>query len=118
MKGRFSSGELVDLYIQNSIDKGAAMRITWDEKKNAANQRKHDGIDFQTASLVFDDPYHKSILNRVVDGEERWQTIGMIRGVLLLLVAHTCQDADGEDMVRIISARRVTARERGVYEHG
>jgi hypothetical protein len=32
------------------------MRFEWDERKNLANQRKH-GIDFQTACLVFDDPF-------------------------------------------------------------
>jgi len=44
--------------------------------------------------------------DREVDGEERWQTIGMVEGVLLLFVAHTVDDDQDEDLsVRIISAR-------------
>ncbi|HMM38903.1 MAG TPA: BrnT family toxin [Desulfovibrio sp.] len=92
------------------------MRIEWDEAKNEANQRKHDGIGFDLAAEVFDDPLHKSIPERVVDGEQRWQTLGMVRGLLLLLVAHTYRDQGGEEVIRIISARRATRRERQAYE--
>ncbi len=92
------------------------MRIEWDEAKNEANQRKHDGIDFVTAVEVFDDPLHRSRQDRVVDGEQRWQTLGMVRGLLLLLVAHACRDEDGEEVIRIISARRATKQERQAYE--
>ena len=31
------------------------MRYEWDERKNRENQRKHDGISFELAMLVFDD---------------------------------------------------------------
>jgi uncharacterized DUF497 family protein len=48
-------------------------------------------------------------------GEERWQTIGMVNGVLLILVAHTVID-EKEEVLRIISARRVTRQERIEYE--
>ena len=75
-------------------------------------------MSFETAQLVFDDPHHLSIKDRVVDGEERWQTFGLVGGVVLLLVAHTWSERDGEEMVRIISARRATARERLRYEQG
>ena len=92
------------------------MRIEWDEAKNEANRRKHDGIDFETAAEVFADPLHRSLPERVVDGEERWQTLGMVRGLLLLLVAHTYRDEGGEEVIRIISARRATRQERQAYE--
>jgi uncharacterized DUF497 family protein len=32
------------------------MRFEWDEHKNRHNRRKHD-VGFETAALVFDDPY-------------------------------------------------------------
>ena len=55
--------------------------------------------------------------DREVDGEERWQTIGMVEGVFLLFVAHTVDDDQDEDLsVRIISARKVTPEERRRYE--
>jgi uncharacterized DUF497 family protein len=49
-----------------------------------------------------------------MEGEERWQTLGLVNGVLILLVAH--QVDEEEDLIRIISARRATRRERMQYE--
>ena len=89
------------------------MRFDWDDKKYAINRRKH-GIDFGTASLVFDDPLHLLTLDRVVDGEQRWRTIGMAAGVMLLVVVHTLED---DEVVRIISARKAEAHERRRYEY-
>lgn len=69
--------------------------------------------------MVFDDPFHISRLERVEKGEERWQTIGMAGGVLVLLVAHTWEEATTGDLqIRIISARRATKLEREIYEEG
>jgi uncharacterized DUF497 family protein len=90
--------------------------LSWDEEKNKRNQRKH-GVSFEAAKLVFEDPLHISRQDRIEDGEQRWQTIGMVGDVALLLVAHTWKDteSDGEH-IRIISARRATKLERTVYE--
>jgi uncharacterized protein len=93
------------------------LRFDWDETKDAANLRKH-GVGFEAASLVFDDPLQLSAQDREVNGEERWQTIGMAGGVLLLLVAHTFEDENEEEVVRIISARKANAQERRRYEDG
>ena len=71
----------------------------WDEAKNQKNQKKHD-VSFETASLVFDDPLRISIQDRHTNGEERWQTIGMVKGVLMLLVAHTIFDEDDCEIIR------------------
>ncbi len=91
------------------------MEFAWDERKNLANQRKHR-ISFETAVLVFEDPFHLSRQDRVVDGELRWQTIGMVQGIQVILVAHTA-DEDPE-MVRILSARKATRHERNTYAQG
>ena len=90
------------------------MRLTWDEAKNRSNRRKH-GISFDTAAQVFLDPLHISRQDRIVEGEVRWQTIGMVDGVLLILVAYTVIEEEDET-IRIISARRVTRQERIEYE--
>ena len=90
------------------------MRFTWDERKNRVNRKKH-GISFETAVLVFDDPYHISRQDREVDGELRWQTLGMVMGGQILLVAHTVWEAPGEEVVHIISARKATPQERNIY---
>lgn len=91
------------------------MYFIWDEKKNRQNKAKH-GIGFEIAQKVFDDPLHLSIQDRHVDGEERWQTVGMVGGVVVLLVAHTFSAASGAETIRIISARKATKTERFRYE--
>jgi uncharacterized DUF497 family protein len=70
------------------------LRFEWDEKKAERNLLKH-GISFETAILVFEDPCVVSEMDRVIDGEERWQSIGAVGDVLVLLVAHTRRD-DGD----------------------
>ncbi|MHB1054103.1 MAG: BrnT family toxin [Thiobacillus sp.] len=90
--------------------------FSWDDAKNANNQRKH-GVSFDAAALAFDDPLHVSRLDRVENGEQRWQTLGMAGDVVLLLVAHTWHEAtNGTEHIRIISARRATQLERKIYE--
>ena len=93
------------------------MKFTWDEAKNSANQKKHR-VSFETAQLVCDDPHHVSRQDRIENGEHRWQTIGLVHGVTLLLVAHTYTDADGQETARIISARKADKAERRIYENG
>jgi len=93
------------------------LQFTWDERKNRVNRKKH-GISFETAALVFDDPYHVSIQDRVVGDELRWQTIGMINGVNILIVAHTIFESEDQEVVRIISARKATFQERSIYAQG
>ena len=99
------------------------IRFEWDEAKNASNQRKH-GISFEEASQVFWDPLHVMVAERVVDGEQRWQTLGLAHrrtgSLFLLLIAHTVREdrEHGEfiEVIRIISARRATSEERISYE--
>jgi len=94
-------------------------RFDWDPWKAAANERKH-GIDFDTALLAFADPFALPVLERIEDGEQRWQTIGAVSGYLLLLVVHTIWETteDGEEIevIRIISARKADRSERRRYE--
>ena len=94
------------------------MRICfeWDAAKSVANLRKH-GVSFDLASLAFADPLALIAQDRFEGGEYRWQTLGLVEGCLLLLVAHTVTDADGTEVVRIISARKATRKERQRYDH-
>lgn len=87
----------------------------WDESKDRANRAKH-GVDFETASFVFDDPLALSVPDRTVEGEERWQTIGAVDGTTILLVSHTVKLSGIDELIRIISARRATRSERTRYE--
>jgi uncharacterized DUF497 family protein len=95
------------------------LRFEWDEAKNLSNQNKH-GICFELASQVFLDPFCFSVQDRIENGEARWQTFGQVAGCLVLLVAHTVSErnehGDWIEVVRLISARRTTRKERQRYE--
>ncbi|MGB7598871.1 MAG: BrnT family toxin [Candidatus Sulfotelmatobacter sp.] len=91
------------------------MEFTWDARKDRLNRKKHH-ISFGTALHVFDDPYHVTTQDREVDGEPRWQTIGMIGAHNVLLVAHAVDDETGT--IRIISARKATHAEWRIYAEG
>lgn len=90
------------------------MEFEWDENKAEINLKKH-GVSFHEAATVFgdalaitfDDPEHSI-------GEYRYITFGLSRFNRLLVVSHT----EREDKMRIISARRMTKRERKIYEEG
>ena len=49
-------------------------------------------------------------------GELRWRALGLVGGVVLLLVAHAVREEDQDEVIRLISARRVTRKERIRYE--
>lgn len=91
------------------------VRFEWDPDKAAANLRKH-GVAFEIAALAFADPFALTQQDRIEGGEHRWQTLGMVHGVLLLLVAHAIRDAADAEVIRIISARPATRPERRRYE--
>jgi uncharacterized DUF497 family protein len=95
--------------------------FTWDEDKNLFNQRKH-GLSFEIAARVFLDPLHLSVQDRIEEGEKRWQTIGQIDGLAVVLVAHTVMEEgplnEPIEVIRIISARPATRKERKRYEDG
>jgi len=89
-------------------------RVTWDEGKADANRGKH-GIDFFEAVDVLQDPLAVTVsTRRSPTGELRVNVVGLSRRGRLLHVTVT----ERGPMIRIISARRATARERHDYEQG
>jgi uncharacterized DUF497 family protein len=92
------------------------MLFEWDAGKDRSNRRKHSGLDFETAALVFADSNCRSRIERIVGHEVRWQTVGLVGGQLLI-VAHTWEEQNGEEIVRIISARKASKSEgRGYFQ--
>jgi uncharacterized protein len=94
------------------------IRFEWDDAKNISNRHKH-GVSFEEASRVFLDPLYFSVYERIQDGEERWQTFGIVGAELVLMVAHTVREEGAEgllEVIRIVTARAATARERRRYE--
>ena len=92
------------------------MRFEWDPKKSDTNAKKH-GVSFEEARQVFNDPLHLSIMDeRFNYFEERWVTLGQTSDRQILVVVNLFFDEDGEEVIRIISAREATKNERKQYE--
>jgi len=91
------------------------MRFEWDENKNRLNLSKHD-VGFETATLVFEDPYAITVRDEFSDEEVRWITVGAIAPGTILLVVHTWFEEEGEEVIRLISARAAESHERKAYE--
>jgi hypothetical protein len=92
------------------------VRFEWDAKKNQSNQEKHAGIDFETASRVFADPSLMLRKDRIIGGEQRWRGIGVVRSIALPVVhVYREENPNGEEIIRIISAREADPRERRIY---
>jgi hypothetical protein len=90
------------------------MRFEWDEKKDRANRTKHD-LAFADACGIFNDPHMLTLHDAAhSDDEERWVTMGLSGGVLLVAV-HTYRMIRKKETVRIISARTATRKEQAVY---
>ena len=86
------------------------MRFTWDERKNAANVRKH-GISFSDASRIFAGEIVEWIDRRFTYGEERWSALGITENKEIIVI----YIEKGENVRRIVSARRATRQEREFY---
>lgn len=88
------------------------MLFEWDPSKAAANRRKH-GVSFEEAAECFQDPL------ALVLEEPRYPNrsilIGSSQRQRLILTVFVERDAA---VIRIVSARRATVRERRKYEDG
>ncbi|HEY1809276.1 MAG TPA: BrnT family toxin [Acidobacteriaceae bacterium] len=97
------------------------MRYEWDERKNRENWSRHR-ISFEDAALVFDDERCLIYPDRAdATGELRWHAIGTVpigrTGKAVLLVVHAYREnIDGEEIIRIISARETEKHERRRYQ--
>ena len=90
------------------------LRFAWDARKAATNLRKH-GISFGEAATAFGDPLSVTIPDPDhSDDEYRFLLIGRSARQHLVVVAHV----ERGDVIRIISARAASRRERSAYEEG
>lgn len=87
----------------------------WDGNKARENLKKH-GVTFEDACEVFDDPF-AVVADASRSQEQRLALIGRTERDDLLFVVLLELDPAGE-VIRIISARQATARERVFYEEG
>jgi uncharacterized DUF497 family protein len=88
----------------------------WDPRKARSNQRKH-GVSFEEAATAFVDPAG-------LDGEDVEHSGLEVRRLRLasssigriLVIAYTMRRIENEEVIRIISARRASRKERKKYE--
>ncbi len=89
------------------------LRFEWDERKAKANQKKH-AVSFEEAQTVFfddgaiefPDPDHS-------DEEKRFLMLGRSFRLRILVVSHCFRKS--ESVIRMISARKATRKERTAY---
>lgn len=93
------------------------MKFEWDADKEKANIKNHDGISFYFASKVFNDIWAIDEFDEVhsTDKEKRFTIIGFADGKLLR-VTFTVADDGGEELIRLISARKALGKDKESYE--
>lgn len=90
------------------------MKIEFDPSKAVANLKKH-GVSFEMALSCLYDPMALACQDPDTHGETHCVLIGMSEGAGLLTVCYTLR---GEDAIRLISARKATAKEKKDYAQG
>ena len=89
------------------------MQFEWDQNKAKLNYENHQ-IHFSEASTIFADPLELTILDPDHSvGEFRYLSIGKSSNGTLMIVSYTEREPD---IIRIISARKVTIKEQKYYE--
>jgi uncharacterized DUF497 family protein len=92
------------------------MIFDWDDDKREKTLRER-GIDFIDAAMVWRDPRRQERVDlRHNYGEKRIQTIGAVSFGILLVVYTERVNKDGQEVARIISARKASQKERQEYE--
>jgi uncharacterized DUF497 family protein len=87
------------------------MLIIWDPRKAISNQKKH-GISFEEAQTVLESDIQLVLEDREHQ-EPRFIVLGYSKKLNLLVVVYAYLESD---VIRIISARRATRKERENYE--
>jgi uncharacterized protein len=89
------------------------LRFAWDVWKETQNRRKH-GVSFTEAETVFSDEHALLVDDREHSAQEdRFALLGLSARLRTLVVVHSYREE--EAVIRIISARKATRRERDVY---
>ena len=93
-----------------------SLRFEWDQEKSLENQRKH-GVSFGEAQTVFFDENAVEFYDdEHSEWEDRFLLLGISSKMRVLLVCHCLRESGS--IIRIISARKATKNERGLYPKG
>jgi uncharacterized DUF497 family protein len=93
------------------------MLFEWDENKAKSNKLKHK-VSFNLATYVFDDPAQLSVFDKTVNGEDRYITLGLVNHTILFVCYCYRENENGKTIIRIISARKATTKEKACYDTG
>ncbi|MDP2804815.1 MAG: BrnT family toxin [Gallionellaceae bacterium] len=89
-----------------------SIEFQWDKKKASLNFKKHE-VKFEEATTCFYDALSNTISDSDhSEGEARFLLLGLSNQSRLIVVSHT----DSGNIIRIISARLATNKERKYYE--
>ena len=89
------------------------LRFEWDDGKSISNKRKH-GVSFEEAQTIFFDDSAIEYADPAHSGaEDRFLMLGRSYQLRVLVVCHCLRES--ETVIRIISARKATPKERRVY---
>lgn len=89
------------------------MKFEWDRDKARSNLRKHQ-VSFEEAARVFLDPSRiEAFDGRESYGEDRWKTVGLVEPALLAII-YTVR-GEGDEIIRLISARKADCDEQAQY---
>lgn len=90
------------------------IKFEWDDSKAMSNKIKH-GVTFEEAQSVFYDDFGIQFFdNENSASEERFLLLGLSNNSRVLLICNCEKESGG--LIRIISARKATARERKLYK--
>ena len=90
------------------------IRFEWDTSKASSNKKKH-GVTFEEAKSVFYDDFAVQFFDdENSELEDRFLILGHSNLSRVLLICH-CEKESG-NLIRIISARKATGKERKLYK--
>ena len=92
------------------------MKFDFDEHKAQANAQKHD-VTFAEAIEAFDDANGVESYDELNSGGEIRYRLIALSSLRLLFVAFTVRDDQGEEIIRLISARKASAKEKEFYNY-
>ena len=85
------------------------MHFTWHESKRQVTLQRR-GLDFAQAEQVFVGPTFTFEDDREEYGEQRWVTLGLLNGIVVVVV-HT----ETVDEIRVISMRKAEKDEQRLF---
>ena len=94
------------------------MNFEWDANKEKDNIKNHEGVTFNFASKVFNDVWAIDEFDELhsTAAEQRFTIIGLAENKLLRVTFTIATEENGEEVIRIISARKAIGKDKESYE--